>query len=348
MLRTEVERALAEAFAPFPTVLLAVSGGGDSMAMLHAAACVLAPARLRVATVDHGLRPEAEAEARFVHERAQSLGIDHATLRWQPEGAVSAARARDARYDLLTAHARKVGAGALATAHTLDDQAETVWMRAKRLTPTSGTRGLAGIPERATHEGLSLLRPLLGLRRAHLRSLLHAAGERWHEDPTNSDPARERTRARSALSGATLPAQAIARLAHLCARHRAWQDARTAAALENGLSRSEGSLVLRLPADRDERTVLDCLSVLAMAAGGVRHRPRLAVLRPLLAGWRAGEAHRVAVGGALLSTRRGVFEATPERRGGAPGRPLTPAAAFQRYRPASEDAIHAVLAPLGS
>ena len=180
---------------PRPLVL-AVSGGPDSMAMLALAADAL-PGGLRAATVDHGLRPDAAAEAEMVAKTCARLGVPHATLTGiTPAGASVQAQARTLRYRLLAAHARAIGAEAIATAHHADDQAETFLMRAAR---GVGLSGLAGIRASAIIEGVRVVRPLLEWRRAELRAVAECAGLPFVDDPANGDDRHDRTRLRRLL-----------------------------------------------------------------------------------------------------------------------------------------------------
>jgi tRNA(Ile)-lysidine synthase len=178
-------------------VLFAVSGGPDSMAMLTLALAAY-PGRVVVATIDHRLRPEAAAEAAMVADHCATLGVPHATLvPAEPiAGASIQAAARHARYALLTAHAQAIGAEALATAHHVDDQAETFLMRAAR---GSGIAGLAGVRVRASIDGVTVIRPLLEWRRAELRAIVRRLEVPFVDDPSNHDPAHDRTRFRRLL-----------------------------------------------------------------------------------------------------------------------------------------------------
>ena len=193
-------------FKTIKSVVIAVSGGGDSLALLLQAKAYLdrfgdAP-RLFAATVDHSLRPESVAEAQRVAAICSGLDLPHTTLRWdgdkQKTGLSEAAR--NARYDLLGAFALEVGAGLVLTGHTLDDQRETVFMRRKR----AGGGGLAGIPEATFWQdgpsGVWFVRPLLGVRRCALRAYLRRLDVSWVEDPTNQSVTYERVRARKALA----------------------------------------------------------------------------------------------------------------------------------------------------
>ncbi len=183
---------------------LAVSGGADSMALMHLAARWRnindgSGVRITVLTVDHGLRAASAREARVVARAAEALGLPQATLRWEgrkPETGVQAA-ARQARYDLMTAHAHTHGIACLVTAHQLDDQAETVVMRLKR---GSGPDGLAGIPEVSSWAGIPVVRPLLDVSGARLRATLTERGVGWVEDPGNRDERFERSRVRKAMA----------------------------------------------------------------------------------------------------------------------------------------------------
>ncbi len=165
------------------TVLVAVSGGADSSALLYLLTR-LAPQwrlHLHVLHVDHGLRPDSYRDAATVLALAARLGVpaELAEVVVPPEGSLEA-KARGARYAALEAAARRVGADRIAVGHTADDQAETVLMR---VMSRSSLRGLAGIPAVRGR----IIRPLLGLRRASLERVLRDAGLGWLEDPSNRD-----------------------------------------------------------------------------------------------------------------------------------------------------------------
>lgn len=232
-------RALAVAGVPAAGdgLAAAVSGGADSLALLHAMRTLAGPRgwRLAVVTVDHGLRSGSAADAAFVVDHAKALGLDARleTLapadlaRHRRAGQEGAARA--ARYEALWRAAGELGCGWLATGHTLDDQAETVLLQLLR---GAGPDGLAGMSVRSGR----LLRPLLGVRRAETRGCCAAVGVDWREDPTNAEPGPLRNRVRQRL----LPlleelrpgaAGALVRTAALAADERDWLDPLVAAAL---------------------------------------------------------------------------------------------------------------------
>jgi tRNA(Ile)-lysidine synthase len=217
-------------FAPWkavPAVVLAVSGGPDSVALLWLAARwrrgLKRGPRLIAVTIDHGLRKEAAREARDVKHLARRLGVEHRTLRWtgtKPKAGIPAT-AREARYRLLAKVARASGATHVATAHTRDDQAETLLMRLLR---GSGVAGLAAMAAESEREGVRLARPLLEISKAELIATLEAAGIAFADDPSNRDPAFTRPRLRAlmpALAEEGADAGTLARLASRLARANA-------------------------------------------------------------------------------------------------------------------------------
>jgi tRNA(Ile)-lysidine synthase len=178
---------------------LAVSGGADSLALMKLAAEAF-PGRVHVLSVDHGLRHEAAEECALVARLAAGLGVPHRilTLSLVPGGNVQA-RARQARYAAMADWCRANAVPFLLTAHHADDQAETLLMRLAR---GSGATGLSGIRGRVVLDGVTLLRPLLGWRRAALGEIVRKAGWTPVDDPSNRDPAYDRTRARALLTQA--------------------------------------------------------------------------------------------------------------------------------------------------
>lgn len=216
--------AIVAALDPPGPFALAVSGGPDSMALLHLSAALArgrgtTPPPL-VLTVDHGLRPEAADEARQVASWAAAQGLPHRILRLcgqAPAGNIQA-WARRERYQLLAAACRDHGAASLFTGHTADDQWETVTMRDDR---NSGAHGLAGMPSQADLAGgaVRLVRPLLTTPKSALLAYLRARGQPHVIDPSNSDPRFTRGRLRQQGSADNSPrpdlAQAqAARMAH--------------------------------------------------------------------------------------------------------------------------------------
>jgi tRNA(Ile)-lysidine synthase len=213
---------LARALAPLleepaRPALLAVSGGPDSTALMHAAARA-GRDRFRVATVDHALRPGSADEALGVGRLATELGLVHTILTWDAprHGSRIQASARGARYRLLTDHAAGIGAGLILTAHTLDDQAETVLMR---LIAGSGPSGLAGMrEERVLAPGIRLVRPFLSLSKADLVAYCEMHRLPFLRDPSNTDERFTRARLRRLLPLLAEEGLNAARLARLAVR----------------------------------------------------------------------------------------------------------------------------------
>jgi tRNA(Ile)-lysidine synthase len=176
---------------------LAVSGGADSMALL-ALAHRCWPGQIEAATVDHGLRPAAHEEAQMVADWCALHGVPHATLK--PAGPISGslqAQARAARYTLLEQWCVERGLDWLLTAHHADDQLETLLLRLGR---GSGVGGLASVRARRG----SILRPMLGMRRAELRAWCDAEDVPFFDDPSNADERFDRARLRGRLAGLDL------------------------------------------------------------------------------------------------------------------------------------------------
>lgn len=179
---------------------IAVSGGPDSLALLLLAAAAR-PGRVEAATVDHRLRPESRQEAEFVRGICNRLGVRHATLDVQVQpGASLQAQARAARYGALGNWAIERELNAVATAHHVEDQAETLLMRLAR---GAGLGGLVGVRQKRPLEaGIAVIRPLLEWRRAELAAIVAAAGLTPIDDPANRDPRHDRSRFRFMLAQA--------------------------------------------------------------------------------------------------------------------------------------------------
>jgi tRNA(Ile)-lysidine synthase len=209
-----------------PVLLLAVSGGPDSTALLVLAARWRAGLRRRpqlvAVTIDHGLRPQSAHEAKMVGGLARRLAVSHRTIRWRgkkPSTGLQEA-ARQARYRLLAAAARKAGAKHILTAHTLDDQAETVLMRLVRGSGLAGLGAMAAETELPELGGLTLVRPLLTVPKQRLVATLEAQGVTFADDPSNRDPRFTRARLRAMMPALAAEGLDAGRLALLARRLR--------------------------------------------------------------------------------------------------------------------------------
>ncbi|HEY8267990.1 MAG TPA: tRNA lysidine(34) synthetase TilS [Xanthobacteraceae bacterium] len=234
-------------FENFRRVILAVSGGPDSTGLMLLAKRWREKRprgpELVAATIDHRLRSESKAEAAAVAKLAKKLGLRHRALVWsgkKPKTGLQQA-AREARYRLLVGLAQKLKADAIATAHTLDDQAETVLMRLAR---GSGLSGLAGIRRRSEREGIALARPFLELPKTRLLATLKKAGIAFAEDPTNRDPRFARPRLRKIASVLAEEGLDAARLSGLAKRF-----ARADTALAATVDAAEAHVLLSGSAD---------------------------------------------------------------------------------------------------
>ncbi|WP_398483905.1 tRNA lysidine(34) synthetase TilS [Tardiphaga sp.] len=251
-------------FAPWanaPALILAVSGGPDSVALLWLAARWRRSLKrgpvLTVVTVDHGLRPESAREARDVKRLAASLDLPHRTMRWtgdKPRRGIPAA-ARTARYALLADAARKAGAAHVMTAHTRDDQAETVLMRMAR---GSGLAGLGAMSMETERDGIRIVRPLLQVSKSQLIATLGKAKLGFVVDPTNADPNFTRPRLR-----ALMPDLAAEGMDSRTLQRLATRMARADAALDLMTDGAERFLALRNPGRSPE--AIDAEAFLGLA-----------------------------------------------------------------------------------
>lgn len=309
---------LTATFAPSPPPGLgvAVSGGGDSMALLHLLARWRTEGGPEIAavTVDHRLRPEAAAEAAFVATVCNRLAVPHHTLIWQGwDGKGNLPdQARRARYRLIADWARGRGLSQVALGHTLDDQAENFLMRLAR---GSGVDGLSAMASRRKAHGILFLRPLLSARRGDLRTCLRDIGAEWVEDPTNDDDTYQRVQARRALEVLAplgITAENLAATAHRldmarAALNRAAFDlARVAARIE------DGDVILRRdPFDvATHETQARLLAHALCWVASAEYRPRFAALREAMRQIAAGR--RATLHGCLIMPRKGGYHLTRE------------------------------------
>jgi tRNA(Ile)-lysidine synthase len=297
---------------------LAVSGGSDSTALMVLFAdwlgrCGHDPALHVVLTVDHGLRAASAAEAAAVAAQAAGLGFRHGVLAWvgpKPPTGIQAA-ARRARYGLMAEYMRANGITSLLTAHTRDDQAETLLMRLAR---GSGVDGLAAMAPKAPlaesedadapdADAIEVVRPLLGVAKARLRAMLASRSIGWIEDPSNEMAEFERTRLRAAgaqLAEIGLTAEMLALSAMRLRRARvALADAADrfcAPAAGNLVVEPWGCIVIRRERLREagEEIALRVLARAIAAAGGAASPVPMAKLEPIVSALLADEAGALA------------------------------------------------------
>ncbi len=276
-----------EELTPNQTLGIAVSGGGDSMALLALARDWAATAgiTLTVATVDHGLRPESPDEAAFVGQICADWEIPHQILELSglDRAGNLPAMARNARYDALSAWAVSSGAETVLLGHTMDDQAETLLMRLAR---GSGVEGLSGMADRMTWNRVQFLRPLLSIRRNTLRTWLCQHAISWVDDPTNDDDRYDRVKAREALAlldplGVTV--EGLSETANRLSRQRKVLETAADELSAAHVTYAEHSASLRRDAFRDAvpDTAMRVLASVLQRIGGKQYRPRFRALEPL-------------------------------------------------------------------
>lgn len=279
-------REVARLMAPFGVpsgarVAVAVSGGADSLAL----ALLLKVwgdangVEVLALTVDHGLRADAAQEARQVGAWMAARGMAHHVLTWaQGPDAQSAvqARAREARYGLMSKWCRAHGVARLFAAHHQGDQAETFVMRLKRASTLHGLAAMAHM--RDLGGGVVLCRPLLGVSKARLTATLLAQGQDWIEDPSNRNPSFERVRVRALIDALGQEGVSAERLAGAARGARAVSEAldRAVKAFEASSVQGRGDALhidARALADMPQAVAERVLALNLTAVGGGVYPP---------------------------------------------------------------------------
>ena len=296
---------------------VAVSGGGDSMALLDLARdwAIGAGVAVHAVTFDHDLRQGSAEEAAFVGRICADFGISHHVLRWQRSAPPISllAEARAARYGAISAWAQDAGVTRVLLGHTRDDVAETFLMRLSR---AAGVDGLAAMAPDFSRDGMCWGRPLLGVSREDLRHWLRIHGLPWVEDPSNDNPRFERVRIRQALAG--LDAMGLTReaIAHSAAAMADARDALQAVVAREWKIRVRlqgGDLLIADAADPipdiERRLLLAALRIV----GGAVWPPRHGGLADLQARLAAGQRSHT-LGGCLVTRKGGDLRIGREAR----------------------------------
>lgn len=332
---------------PSGALAVAVSGGGDSIALMHLLSDWTRARKHKppvVLTVDHGLRKSSAKDAKQVAAWAKAAGLRAHVLTWRggktksgPQSGIEAA-AREARYRLMGAWLREHGVSSLYVGHTLDDQAETFLLRLAR---GSGLDGLSAMRTKAPwpvagFAGLSVVRPLLGISREALRAYLAARGQAWLDDPMNEDAAFDRVkirRAGAALAALGLTPSRIAAAAGHLSRARAALEDMTQALMSRAVRKMEDGGVVLDPAalaGAPAEIGLRALAAVLMEVSGQGYRPRFDALERLyqrivgnalgggctLHGCRIGPATRANRNFAIV-----VKQESPRKTGGSRKKP---------------------------
>jgi len=288
------------------TIGLCVSGGGDSIAMLHMAARARASRNFKVLTVDHGLRSEAKDEIALVAAQAETLGLDHTVVEWRWDGTGNLqAEARAGRWAAALHWAATHNLREIWLGHTEDDQVETVLMRLAR---GSGIDGLTAMYQSSQRDGLRVFRPLLGIGRDELRAWLNAQDINWCDDPSNNDPRFDRVRARQMFDQLETLGLTRKRLLqtvnHMQAAHISLQSAAHQFAKQH-IRQDAGDLLIGPEAlDLEKADAPRRVMAAAFAWVGSRtYRPRFEQLLETVAQARKGAT--VTLGGCIISPAEG-------------------------------------------
>lgn len=294
-------------------ILVAISGGSDSMGLLMALHAAIKTGEhpgfsLAACTVDHALRAQSAEEAASVAAFCRTLDIAHRTRRWEgakPATGIQAA-ARRIRYELLARAAEALGADCIVTGHTRDDQHETIAMRRARANGIGDGEGHGGAGMAATMlygRRIWVLRPFLRLGRAEIRSFLDARAVAWTDDPSNANHAFERVRVRARIAASEDMPMPL-----WSGRRRAASSAAAAALIEERI-RVHEALVAEIPAEHagatDDPNWRRALLIVASALGGRDHLPARATVQRLSLFLRAGKPGRMTAGRVVFDRRAG-------------------------------------------
>jgi tRNA(Ile)-lysidine synthase len=306
---------VGRAFPTLPAKIgIAVSGGGDSMALLHLFARWSAQTGHPIAavTVDHGLRDGSAREAAQVAAFCKDAGISHDILHWtdwDSHGNLQAA-ARDARYRLMADWARDAGVGGIALGHTMDDGAETFLMRLSR---KAGVDGLSAMDRIFDRSGMTYARPLWMCSRKELRDYLTRNHIEWVDDPSNYDLDFERIRVRQAMDALGQLGLKADALTHAAAALRQSRDALayyTAHEAQTHVAVQAGDLILPLKPDVPDEIARRLRSKVIQWMGHLPYPPRQSAMQHLMDGVAIEGTH--TLGGAIVTHTDGQLRIARE------------------------------------
>ena len=302
-----------------PHIAIAVSGGGDSIALTYLANEWVKSkgGQITALTVDHGLRSDSRSEAEMVGGRINALGITHHTLSWQgskPKSRIQA-MARDARYRLMDEWCKENAVLHLLVAHTENDQAETYLMRKDH---NSGPDGLAAMSQILELSHCRLLRPLLTENAKDLRQFLKGQKAEWVEDPSNQDPKFERVRMRSRIKDEKIPCFDAAATAAQFGNSRLHNSRALSALIARGVQLSPlgfASVDLSALTNASTNDVIRLFARVLMTVGGRPYAPNRIKLESLVSKLLNDGVSSITGGGCQIIQRRDGFLITREKRG---------------------------------
>ena len=281
---------------------IAVSGGGDSMAMLHCLASILPGENIEVVTINHNLRPDAAEEVALVRKVCTSLGVSCVVRNWQWDQVGNLqASARDGRWAAIKAFVDEEGLDAVAVGHTEDDQIENFFLRLAR---GSGVDGLSGMSVLDLRDGFKVVRPMLHCARQDLRDWMSHKGLSWADDPSNIDEKYDRVRARGMLKeldGLGLTRKRVLQtVAHMRSASAVLSAAQSEYVTANCWTECGDVLIAAPDGSSAETEVFNRTVMSALQwVGGGSYRPRLDSFTAALATVRGGT--RCTIRGCVLS-----------------------------------------------
>ncbi|WP_419903887.1 tRNA lysidine(34) synthetase TilS [Kiloniella sp.] len=303
-------------------IAVALSGGADSMAL-----CLLLKewvdahdGELIAVTVDHTLRPESEFEAKWIHARLTSEGVEHHILSWQKELRATGSTqvlARDARYRLMSQWCQQRSISLLALAHHLDDQIETLLIRLLR---NSGSDGLAGMSLQRREGQLNLIRPLLSVSKERLLATLRDRGWGWIEEPSNHQDKYLRNRLRRAMPNLELGGlkkETLARICHSLGRIRRNLQERTDAFINKCVvvkSSGYATIDYNESIKADSEILTRALERTLLTIGGGNYSPRSERTKRLVRELHDGTDVKVTLAGCHVKVKQGVIAIARETR----------------------------------
>ncbi|MBN1784059.1 MAG: tRNA lysidine(34) synthetase TilS [Alphaproteobacteria bacterium] len=283
-------------------IILAVSGGADSMAMAHlfTQSNISKKMTAIAVTIDHSLRPDSQKEAALVGQWIEKMGLSHHILKWV-DGAKTKTnieqRAREARYDLLIDFAHKEKAQAILIGHHQDDQIESFFLALNR---GSGVKGLSGMKAIRKQKGVQIIRPLLENTKAELKTYCEQNKIPYVNDPMNEDEKFARVRIRKNRKALGLEDKRIQLAMKNLARAQDAIDFYVDETIER-MTRHDGTWFIHPLLESPAEVALRALGIVIQKVGGQTYLPELEKLERLYAKLKQKESFKMTLGSCILS-----------------------------------------------